>query len=368
MVSGEEWESDTIVMSKRNRLRLLVRNFHENGLKFLLENPANVHDLLRLLDVKLTPRIDFAQMRVVPGRFVARDYRHLESDIVLQAPVRPPEGAKYRRITIYVLVEHQSEPDRFMPLRVLEYVVMIYKRQTREWMKQQGSLDNFQLQPVLPIVLYTGMRTWDSLGSICDLVELSDELANRIPDLQPLFLNVGRTSEKVLQQGGAFGLLLQLLRQRRSQLSVFEETLREVVQALESLGDSDRDRWLELLSYIAAMIYNDREIAEREPLQEMVTESVQNDAYRQEVIEMGKTIAEDLIEKGYHKGRREGRQEEGAITRRLLLMQLLSNRFGKVPAATVKRIEATENRRQLDQWFKLALSSKSLAEVFVEGK
>ena len=71
-------------MSNRKRLRLLVRHFHENGLKFVLENPGNVHDLLQLLGVQLLPRIDFSRMRVVPGRFVGRDYRHLESDLVLR--------------------------------------------------------------------------------------------------------------------------------------------------------------------------------------------------------------------------------------------------------------------------------------------
>ena len=64
-------------MSNRKRLRLLVRHFHENGLKFVLENPGNVRDLLQLLGVSLLPRIDFSHMQVVPGRFVGRDYRHL---------------------------------------------------------------------------------------------------------------------------------------------------------------------------------------------------------------------------------------------------------------------------------------------------
>jgi hypothetical protein len=61
---------------------------HENGRRFALENPGNIRDLLRMLDVELLPRIDSANMRVAPG-FVGRDYRHLESDLVLEAPIRP---------------------------------------------------------------------------------------------------------------------------------------------------------------------------------------------------------------------------------------------------------------------------------------
>jgi hypothetical protein len=346
-------------MSKRKRLRLLIRNFHENGLKFLLENPGNIHDLLQLLDVQLLPRIDFTQMHVVPGRFVGRDFRHIESDLVLQAPIRAEAGSEQRRIFLYLLIEHQSEPDRFMPLRVLEYVVLIYKHQMREWLKKHGQLDKFNLQPVLPIVLYTGTRTWEKLGHLWELVDLGAELAERIPSVQPLFLNVGQTSDKVLAHGGAFGLMLRLVQQRRTRLPVFEQTLREVVSVLEGLADQERDRWLELLSYITALIYNEREVPEREPLMEQVNVAVGNDAYRKEFFDMGKTIAEHLKEEG----REEGLEKGAMRNQRRMLLRLLRNRFGKIPAAMVKRIEATERIDLLDAWFDQASAAKKLEDI-----
>jgi hypothetical protein len=342
----------------RKRLRLLVRHFHENGLKFLLENPGNVRDLLRLLDVKLVPRIDFAHMRVVPGRFVQRDYRHLESDLVLQAPVKA--GGKQRQVLLYILIEHQSEPDRFMPLRALEYVVLIYKRQLRAWEQEHGNLDHCRLQPVLPIVLYTGTRTWDNLGHLWELVDLGDELDERIPTFQPLFLNVGQTSEQTLaQQGGPFGLLLRLVQQRRTRLPVFEHTLREAVRALEGLADQDRERWLELLSYIDAMLYYEREPVEQQPLREAVYDAVQNDQNRQEVYDMGKTMAEHLIEEGEKKGHQKGLLEG----KRLYVVQALRMKFGKVPASLLRRIEATVNFDLLDKWFAQAMIATKLEEI-----
>jgi hypothetical protein len=332
----------------RKRLRLLVRNFQENGLKLLLENSGNVREVLQVLDVQLLPRIDFTQMRVVPGRFVQRDYRHLESDIVLQVPVRPRPGGKPRQILLYILIEHQSEPDRFMTLRALEYVVMIYKRQMRAWQKEHGTLDHFHFQPVLAIVLYTGTRTWDKLGRIEDLVELGDELAQLIPEFQPLFLNVGETSREAFEQkGGPFGLLLRLVQQRRTRLKVFEETLREVVRALEGLAEKDRDRWLELISYIDALLYHERDDAEQQPLRQTILDSVRNDRHRQEVYEMGKTGAEHLQ----------------ILTQRRLLLRLLRNKFGKLPADVTKRIEATERLDVLDSWFDEASTATKLAQL-----
>ena len=343
-------------MSKRNRLRWLVRHFHENGLKFVLENPGNVRDLLHILDVKLLPRIDFSEMRVVPGHFVGRDYRHLESDLVLHAPIRSEvAGSEPRKIILYILIEHQSEPDRFMPLRVLEYVMMIYKHQMRERTKEHDNLDQFHLQPVLPIVLYTGTRTWEKLGHLGELVELGAEFAHWIPALEPLFLNVGQTSQAALEGSGAFGLLLRLVQQRRTRLAVFEQTLREVVSVLEGLAEHERHRWFELLSYVEALIYNEREGPEREGLVEKVADSLEVDAHRKEVFDVGKTIAECLKE--------EGREQGDVRTQRRMLVRLLRNRFGKIPAAVVKRIEATERIDLLDAWFDQALAADKLADV-----
>jgi hypothetical protein len=130
------------------------------------------------------------------------------------------------------------------------------------------------------------------------------------------------------------------------------------------LADKDRHRWLELLSYIAALIYNEREEQEREPLIEKVADAVPNDAYRQEVFAMGKTIAEGLIEKGHQQGYQKGRQEE----RVQMLVRLLKNRFGKIPAATLKRIEATEQAERLEAWFDQASSAKKLEDVAFDSE
>jgi hypothetical protein len=57
-----------------------------------------------------------------------------------------------------------------------------------------------------------------------------------------------------------------LVQQRRVQRSVFEATPRQVVRALEEqLAEADRIRWLELLSYLSALIYHERERPEHEP-------------------------------------------------------------------------------------------------------
>jgi hypothetical protein len=65
------------------RIEEIVRHFRENGLKVLLQRPANVRDLLALTRTPLLPGIDCRRLTVDPTSYVAADYRHLASDLVL---------------------------------------------------------------------------------------------------------------------------------------------------------------------------------------------------------------------------------------------------------------------------------------------
>ena len=138
----------------QSRVEQIVRHFRENGLKLLLERPANARELLGLTATRLVDRMDFGRMRIDPTTYIAADYRHLACDLVLEVPFRTGRGRE--SITLYILIEHQSEPDVFMRLRVLDYVAQIYKRQVRERLSQRTPSTEFKLEPVLPIVLYTG--------------------------------------------------------------------------------------------------------------------------------------------------------------------------------------------------------------------
>jgi hypothetical protein len=109
----------------------IVRHFRENGLKLLLQHPAHARDLLTLGGYDQVAAIDFGHLRVDPTTYVAANCRHVSADLVLTAPFRGRQGQRRRTVTLYILIEHQSEPDAVMLLRVLDYLVQIYKGQLR---------------------------------------------------------------------------------------------------------------------------------------------------------------------------------------------------------------------------------------------
>ncbi|MCP4286471.1 MAG: Rpn family recombination-promoting nuclease/putative transposase [Gammaproteobacteria bacterium] len=222
----------------------MARQFPENGMKLLLSNPHNMRDLLALTGSELARRIDTDRMHLMPTTLVRQDYRHVESDLVLSAPLHAGAGPP-RDLLVFVLIEHQSAPDRMMPLRLLEYVVQIFNQQTRQWAKKHRSLAQLLLQPVLPIVFYTGTRPWESVGRLSDLVAAGEWFEQVTPVLDPLFVNLPQLDTETLERiGGAFGWVLQLVQQRKRSSAEFRPLLGRGVQQLEGMPPAERLRWL----------------------------------------------------------------------------------------------------------------------------
>lgn len=334
------------------RLVELVRNFPQNGMKLLLETPANVRDLLHLVAPAFAGLINFDRMTPQPTDFIARDFRHVEADVVLRAPVRDGGRAgRGREVLIYVLIEHQSEPDRLMPLRLLDYVTQIYKAQGRDWGRRRKTFAGIRLQPVLPVVLYTGDRPWPDVGTIAGLMDLSERFAAVTPAFTPLFLNLPVTSDGALGEGGAFGAILRLYRERRADGRAFRGRTAAVLRAFKTLPKADRLRWLELLSYIDALVYHDRDPIEHSGLRQLIQESLTTDADRREYMAAHRSMADVL-------------KAEGAITHaRNTLVQLLRTRFRRVPAPVVERIKTTDELKLLDGWINRVVTVHSLDEL-----
>jgi hypothetical protein len=338
-----------------------VRQFRENGIKMLFHDPGNLRDLLNLRDPIRSARLDFERMTVDPTTYVAADYRHLASDLVLKLPYRTSLGNRRRTLTVYILIEHQSEPDPWMVLRVLEYVVQIYKGQSRAWDQRHPSREGFRMQPVLPIVFYTGMVGWAALSQLTELIEGGrEDFADVLPQLRPLFLSLPAIPDSELERDGGFlGWVLELLRKRTAPAEEFRAEVARVVSHLEEMAEGERDRWLMLLSYIQAMIYHDRAVSESEPLREMIVRSVRTDTRRKELQTMTQTIAEALREEGREEGVRMGELQ----SRREMLLELLRTRFGRVPRTIERVIRTTDDISQLKTWIVNFATAKTLADV-----
>ena len=340
------------------RIQRLVRNFSENGVRFLLENSKNVRDLLMLADPEVAGALDLRHLTRLEGTLVKRDFRRVESDVILRAPLRVRRTGE-KNVWIYVLIEHQSEPDRWMPLRLLDYVLEIYRTQEREAKRRHGHRVRPALEPVLPVVFYTGTRRWDDVGTLRDLVPAAERIAVDIPTVHPLYLNLPALDADVLETGGGYlGWVLRLVQGRKTPPVKFRRLVARVVRKLEAIPRADEARWRELLVYIHALIYNARHSAAQPGLQREIEASVAAGARQREVTHMGRTIAEDLIERG----RAEGERKAARAT----LIRQLRVRFGELPDNMVATVQACDDLERLNMWLDRFATAATLDDVGIK--
>jgi len=135
---------------------LLVREFADRGTKWLLESPENVLGLLQILDFDLSTKIDSSRLHDEKKSFILDNLRpevlrlRLQSDLVFSAPFLEEYG-KEGEVWLYILIEHQSEPDISMGFRMLFYMTQIWDTQRREWERNKApkSQWNFRSRPFL---------------------------------------------------------------------------------------------------------------------------------------------------------------------------------------------------------------------------
>ncbi len=181
-----------------------------------------------------------------------------------------------------------------------------------------------------------------------------------MPDFEPLFVNLPALAPELLTaHGGAFGQVLRLVRERKARPDKFRRLLQVVVARLEAMPESERLRWLELLSYIHMLVYHERSGPERRDLHETIEASVQTDILRREVQNMQRTIAQEMQD--------EGRRKEAVQARQQTLLRLLRRRFGDVPKAVAAAINRCKDVRQLDTWLDNFATADAFADVGING-
>ena len=128
---------------------------------------------------------DLSTLRRENGSYVADDLRERESDVVWR--LRSRTGWVY----VYVLIEFQSTIDRYMAVRMLAYVALLWQDLIRSKRLVRGGL----LPPVVPIVLYNGGRRWRAPTELGPLIAPPPEhLACYQPAMKYLLFDEVRTA------------------------------------------------------------------------------------------------------------------------------------------------------------------------------
>ncbi|MDP3636023.1 MAG: Rpn family recombination-promoting nuclease/putative transposase, partial [Azonexus sp.] len=138
-----------------------MANEHDSSYKFLFSRPELVRDLiLGFIPDAWLHSLDYETLENVPGHYVTEDLQHRADDIVWRVKV----GGEW--VYLYLLIEFQSSVDKYMALRMMVYVGLLYQ----DLLKTGRALADGRLPPVLPIVLYNGSARWTAETDIFDLI------------------------------------------------------------------------------------------------------------------------------------------------------------------------------------------------------
>ncbi len=290
-----------------------------------------------MLPGELVADLDLEGLTPVPGSFVDEALLWRHCDLLFTTRCRG------RDAFVYVLVEHQSSPDRWMAWRMLRYVSRIGDR----YLVDHPHAETLPL--VVPVVVHHGQSPWPhptSLESVLDIDPgwlSGSAVGELVPRFRFLLDDLSAVDERTLRArpltAPARLTLLLLARARANQALARELTawVADLRAVLDRPGGLETFR--ALLTYI--------EVAGEVPPDDLrrVMAQVGPDAEEAYV-----TTADMLRAEGEVRGRAE------------TLLQLLEMRFGPVPAETAAAVRGATVQR-IEAWTARVLTAGSLDDV-----
>lgn len=320
-----------------------MRNHHDRFFRYVFSQPEHAEGELRLLlPADVSARIDWSTLRVEPTSIIDQALAETRSDVLFS--VRLDD----REVYLYLLLEHQSTADVWMPLRLLGYMLRIWERYLDKHPDAQ------KLPAVVPMLLSHSDAGWTAPLAFRDLLDLDEAMAAAlepfIPSFEPLHDDLTRIESEELHRRSMSALgrlaLFSLKRARRSGDFVAELT-----------------RWLDVAEQILAAPNGVAALGAA--LRYILDTSEANPEHVRALTrqlgpkgeEAFMTGAQILRAEGEAKGRAEGKAE--------VLLKLLELKFGTLPEATVTRIR-TAPVADLDRWVERVITAATLEAVLAD--
>ncbi len=199
---------------------------HKHGYGFLFKNPEYMKRLIKdFVDEDFYRQLDFKNCEpLIEKTYITEEYKEFSEDLIYRIKLRG------RDAYIFILVEFQSEPDRFISVRILNYVSLFYLDHIKEFKAANGHIPEF-LPPVLPILLYNGNKPWNSPLNVKDVIEDHEFLRQFYPDFT-YFKIIERdfSTDELRKIGTAVSSVFLVERFGKEELGKISESLKDVLE------------------------------------------------------------------------------------------------------------------------------------------
>jgi hypothetical protein len=262
-----------------------------------------------------------------------------ESDLLFSAPI---DGCA---AFFYILFEHQHNKDPWIALRLLRYMLEIW----REFLaKNPGAL---KLPIILPVVLAQNATVWEiptQFANLLDLpVENPESFRDFIPDFAFRLIQLAEIPFDQIQGTNAGIMVLRTLKASQLRLLFGPEVWDEA--RLSLLPD---DLFRALLLYILNAADIDKETFRHKLIEIQATK----------LKESAMTLAEQLHEEGMQQGIEHGMHRGQVAAKQQAILEALEIRFQRVPEGLREEIEAITDTAKLQSLLRAAITSATLDE------
>ncbi len=286
---------------------------HDAVFRQLLSHPDAARDFIALhLPRWLRDICDPSTLSLVSGNFVEQSLRPFYSDVLWR--MKTTDGKGY----IYLLIEHQSTPDKLMAFRLIRYAIATMQRHLDEGHRT--------LPLVIPALFYQGkLRCWPwSLrwfDAFCDPVGARRLYNSPLPlvDIQAF------SDAEILRHRSLAALTLLQKHIRRRDLTALMDKLAQLLQNSETPPQHVEA----LINYL--LLAGKARVPGR--LLQQLAERLPKDKEKSM-----QTIAQYLERKGHRKGKRQGERE----ARRHIAQKLLSTGMAPTEIARITGLALEE--------------------------
>jgi len=301
-----------------------------------------VEALLRgFLPEDWTDRFNFSTLEKVSSSFVSADLRERHSDVIWRLRLR---GDGDRWLYLYLLLEFQSTSDFFMGVRLLTYSGLLLEDIIRREKLKPGD----RLPAILPLVLHNGKGRWRAPLRLETLfAAVPKPLKRYLPKLTYLLLDERRLNldRPELERNEAAALFRVETNETAEALPNLYQDLNAVLPPEDSELRRSVHRWFLAVAHRA---FPGAIIPEGVNLQEV------------------SMLEETLIkwrEKAEQEARREGQREGQLEARKDVLLEQMTQRFGRLPTKVRRQVEEISSIQELRKLGRKVLRAKSLGEM-----
>ena len=260
---------------------------HDRLFRAVFSDADEAASLLRTaLPDTIRESFEWTTLTLVEGTFVDEELHESQSDLLY----RVRHTATGQAVSMYLLFEHQSSPDRWLRLRLLRYCCRIWEAERRDGPERR------ELRPIVPVVFYQGARGWNHSTEFADLFTEAARDLSWVPGFAHELLDQTALEPDGVG-GGIKGQIAQLL-----MMVAFNRHLDAALQLTAQLlpllrqGGGGVDERRQLYRYLLST--QDRAVVRR-----------LREALRRRESEEGNemiTYAEELLAEGRAEGRAEG--------------------------------------------------------------